>query len=413
MKRRNFLKGLGVFGIGALGVTGQQYWPDAGWSDPCNTPALPPALRDDPFIQQAFEGVDFSQVWDMHAHLVGIGDSGGGIWINPAMHSVLNPVQYTQRAFYLNAACATDAAGTVDDSYVARLQALAAGFPAGFKLMLYAFDQFYDEAGKARPALSQFYVPNRAAAEVARLVPQQFEWVASIHPNRRDWKEALDRCKADGARAVKWLPPSMGMDPANPRYELFYQQMAALDLPLISHAGDEHATQGAGQQDYGNPLRLRRALDQGVNVIVAHCATQGAGIDLDRGQHAGKMDNFELFARMMAQPEYAKNLYGDISAITQINRMAYLKPLLARHDWHARLLNGSDYPLPGVMPLFSVKRIAAAGLIPERAVAPLNDLRQHNALLFDFVLKRTLSWQGSRFPAHVFETRHVFSWPKQ
>jgi hypothetical protein len=179
-------------------------------------------------------------------------------------------------------------------------------------------------------------------------------------------------------------------------------------LPLISHAGDEHASKGAGLQDLGNPLRLRRALDQGVTVVVAHCATQGTGIDLDQGPHARGVENYQLFARMMAKPQYTHNLYGDISALTQINRMRYLKPLLARTDWHARLLNGSDYPLPGVMPLFSVKRIAASGLIPEDAVVPLNILRQHNALLFDFVLKRTLAWQGEHFPAQVFETKRVF-----
>ena len=408
MRRRRFLQGLGVLGLGVLGAAGYRYWPEAGWANPCNSPTLPPELNNHPLIQQAFAGVDFGQVWDMHAHLVGVGDSGTGIWINPEMHSMRYPMQYIQRESYLNAACATDAGGTVDDSYTSRLRVLAGGFPAGFKLMLYAFDRFYDDAGTARPGLSQFYVPNRTAAAVARLAPQQFEWVASVHPNRRDWKDALEQCKADGARAVKWLPPSMGMDPANARYDAFYRHMATLGLPLISHAGDEHATKGAGLQDYGNPLRLRRALDQGVTVIVAHCATQGYGIDLDKGQNASPVENYALFARMMDHPQYASNLYGDISALTQINRMRYLKPLLARTEWHARLLNGSDYPLPGVMPLFSVKRIAASGLIPDYAVAPLNTLRQHNPLLFDFVLKRTLRWQGLRFPVKVFETQGVF-----
>ena len=50
---------------------------------------------------------------------------------------------------------------------------------------------------------------------------------------------------------MKWLPPSMGMDPASARYDAFYQRMAALGLPLISHAGDEHATKGVVQ----TPLR--------------------------------------------------------------------------------------------------------------------------------------------------------------
>ena len=44
--------------------------------------------------------------------------------------------------------------------------------------------------------------------------------------------------------------------------------LARLDLPLISHAGEEKAVHGAGQAAWGNPLRLRRALDHGVRVIV-------------------------------------------------------------------------------------------------------------------------------------------------
>ena len=33
----------------------------------------------------------------------------------------------------------------------------------------------------------------------------------------------------------------------------------------------------------GNPLRLRRALDAGVRVVVAHCASMGQDRDLDAG----------------------------------------------------------------------------------------------------------------------------------
>ena len=70
----------------------------------------------------------------------------------------------------------------------------------------------------------------------------------------------------------------------------------------------------------------------------------------------------------MDEPDYGKQLYGDISAMTQSNRATeVLVKLLERADWHARLLNGSDYPLPGVMPIFSVRELVARGLLAPEA----------------------------------------------
>ena len=212
-----------------------------------------------------------------------------------------------------------------------------------------------------------------------------------------------------GARAVKWLPPAMGMDPASPLCDRFYAAMARHDLPLLSHGGRERAVHGAGRQDLGNPLRLRRALEHGVRVIVAHCASMGEGADLDRGADAPQVENFALFARMMDEPAYRGRLFGDISAITQIDRAGpYLRTLLQREDWHARLLNGSDYPLPGVIPLFSLRGLAADGFIDEDEAALLSAIRRHNPLVFDWVLKRRLKADGRRFAPAVFETRRVF-----
>jgi mannonate dehydratase len=34
--------------------------------------------------------------------------------------------------------------------------------------------------------------------------------------------------------------------------------------------------------------------------------------------------------------------------------MANLPLLLERQEWHTRFLNGSDYPLPGVIPILSL-----------------------------------------------------------
>jgi mannonate dehydratase len=356
-------------------------------------------------VRRAWEGIDAAQLWDAHAHLVGTGDSGSGIFVNPRMQSVLNPGEYARRLFFLNAGCAHDAPGSVDRAYVERMRNLLEGMPRT-KLVLFAFDRAHDEQGRADPEHTAFHVPDAYARDIARAHPQYFEWAASIHPWRGDAIEALQRAKAGGARAVKWLPSAMGIDPASPRCDRFYDWLSKHDLPLITHAGLELAVTGRGAHDFGNPLRLRRALDAGVRVVIAHCASIGEDRDIDRGANGPYVDSFSLFARMF---ESYDRLYGDISAMTQVNRAgAALARVIEEQGWHARLLNGSDYPLPGVMPIFSVQYLVSLKLVAEKAAPVLTEIRRHNPLLFDFVLKRSLRSNGRALPARVFETRRFF-----
>jgi uncharacterized protein len=53
----------------------------------------------------------------------------------------------------------------------------------------------------------------------------------------------------------------------------------------------------------GNPLLLTRALDQGVKVIIAHCASLGSNVDLDDPKKS-QASNFSLFMRMMENPKW-------------------------------------------------------------------------------------------------------------
>ena len=250
------------------------FWPEQGLLNPCLS-TLPRKLADHELVRSAWLGLDPAQVWDCHAHLVGTGDSGSGIWLNPALDSMIHPMQYAQRLFFLNAGCAHDAPGRVDQSYVERMQNLLEGMRPGAKLMLFAFDYFHREDGAISRDDSAFHVPNDYARNVARQHPRYFEWVASIHPYRRDCVEALTRAAAEGARAVKWLPAAQGMNPSSPLCDRFFEALAKLDLPLISHAGEERAVHGGNTQHFGNPLLLRRALDHGVRVVVAHCGHGG------------------------------------------------------------------------------------------------------------------------------------------
>ncbi|OGA15629.1 MAG: amidohydrolase [Betaproteobacteria bacterium RIFCSPLOWO2_02_FULL_66_14] len=400
--RRGFLAAAAGGALSGCGISLEQ-----GLWNPCRS-QLPQRLASHALVQAAWQGIDARQMWDAHAHLLGTGDSGSGIVIHSAMQSLLSPAQFARRLFFLNAGCVHEAPGNVDRSYLERIHNLVDGLRPGVKLLLFAFDRAYREDGRPDPE-SALYVPDRYARDVARAHPDYFEWAASIHPYRADCVEALEWAAANGARAVKWLPAAMGMDPASPRCERFYAALARLSLPLICHAGEERAVLGRDAQAFGNPLRLRRALSQGVRVVVAHCASMGQDRDLDRGPEGPVAESFELFARMMDEPRYAGLLFGDIAAMTQKNRaVPALARVIGREDWHPRLLNGSDYPLPGVMPIFSVDELVSIGLLQAAAAPVLKEIRSYNVLLFDFVLKRTLRSGGKAFAPRVFETRGFF-----
>lgn len=406
--RRHFI--LGTLAAGAFGTAAltRNYLAE-GLFNPCLA-ALPPELANHELVQSAWEGIQKELVWDCHAHIAGVGDGGSGIIVHPHMDTLYHPLQYVQKVAYMNAGCAHDAAGNVDTVYVERMRNLLDGMPVGYKLVLLAFDWFYDENGKANPGRSTFHVPNTYAQNIAQTWPDRFEWMASIHPYREDAVAALEEAAKNGARGVKWLPAAQGMDPSSPRCHSYYDTLARLKLPLLIHCGEEKAVHGGDTQHYGNPLHMRIAIERGVKVIVAHCASLGEDVDLDRGKDGPRVASFNLFARLMDDAQYRGRLFGDISAVTQVNRGGeVLRILLKKQEWHDRLLHGSDYPLPGVMPLYSTDLVIGLGLLPAAHRETLIAIRRHNPLLYDFVLKRHLNSNGKRFAASVFETRHHFS----
>jgi mannonate dehydratase len=408
LRRRNLLLGAGAALTGVGSFVAWRYWPEQGLWNPCHA-RLPRHLADHELVRAAWHGVDAAKVWDSHAHLIGTGDSGSGIYVSPQTDSLLHPGQYARRLFFLNAGCVHDASGGVDHAYVDRMRNLVDGLQKGAKVLLFAFERAHHEDGTADLEHTLLHVPDSYARDVANKFPQDFEWAASIHPYRPDALDALAQAKRDGARAVKWLPSAMGIDPASPRCERFYEGLKKTELPLITHAGLERAVLGREAHDFGNPLRLRRALDAGVRVVIAHCASMGEDRDLDKGANGPYVNSFRLFERLMDLKRFEGRLFGDISAMTQVNRAGpALARVLERQDWHPRLLNGSDYPLPGVMPIFSVDYLASIGVLKAGLAEILKQIRAHNPLLFDFVLKRHVQWNNRSFPAGVFETRAFF-----
>ena len=409
MNRRRFLRAATV--AAAAGVlTGCRFSLEQGLFNECRAPGGHRVMRDR-LVRAAWDGVDERRVWDCHAHLFGNGRAGTGIYLNPGFDRPTTLAAQVRRSMFLNAACGGEDEDRLDSAVAERIGHLAQELPPGAKVMLLAFDFTHDPDGRRREDLTTFAVPDAYAARVARGRPDRLEWIASVHPYRRDAVAALESAKAAGARAVKWLPQAMGIDLAHPQCRESFDALRRLGLPLLVHVGEEQAVEGAGRHDLGNPLALRHALRAGVRVVAAHCASLGESPDLDADAdpaRAPQARNIDLFARLMRETRDSGLLHGDLSAVTQANRASVVPEIIEAAAWHGRLLNGTDYPLPGIMPLFSVKGFVRAGMLDESAVPVLSELRHVNPLAFDFVLKRSLSWRGASLPAAVFETRRFF-----
>lgn len=361
-------------------------------------------------VQRALAGFDPARVVDLHVHVAGLGGADSGCWVNPRFRSHRAPLDRLRFELYLAAGGARENL-QADRDYVERLLSLvrACGFP--LRLLLLAFDVRVRADGTEDLEHSMFRVPDAYVLALARAHPE-FLACASVHPYRHDALERLEAARAGGAVAVKWLPPAMGIDPSDARCAPYYARLAELGLALLVHTGEERAVWSEEAGALANPLLLRAPLAAGVTVVALHCASLGTLPDLDdpaRRPVAG----FELFLRLLEEAGPDGRLFGELSALTQVNRdPALLSTLLARPELHGRLLNGSDYPLVALDPLTSLGRLEGAGLLAPEERAALRELFEANPLLFDLVLKRCLrvEIEGAprRFASGVFETARLF-----
>ncbi|HET6670275.1 MAG TPA: amidohydrolase family protein [Pyrinomonadaceae bacterium] len=361
--------------------------------------------RSSDLIKHAFDDIDPARLVDHHTHVAGIGTSPSGAFINPKMRTWAHPFHHLKFKVYLSAAGVEDVA-EADTQLIDRLVNLVQHISDHGKHRLLAFDKNYNRDGTPNLEKTEFYVPNDYVFELTEKYPELFIPNISVNPYRPDALAELERWARRGARVVKWLPNAMGINPGDPQCDPFYQKMRALDLILLSHGGEEKAVEADEDQKLGNPLLLRRPLDHGVKVIVAHCAGLGENEDLDDPDRK-RVPNFDMFLRLLNEKRYEGLVFGDISAMTQFNRAGRpLATILEREDLHERLVNGSDYPLPAINVLIRTGPLMKAGYINAAERDSLNEIYDYNPLLFDFVLKRTIRLPGTQrhLPASVFMT---------
>lgn len=357
----------------------------------------------------SFKGLENKTIFDYHTHIVGLGNSCKKCYVNPKMRSFWHLPSYTKFKIYLSALGVTDIHNS-DTQAIERLQKLVVHSPFPSKHYLLAFDKYYTEDGKVDPDKTEFYTPNSYAYSLAEKNPQIFIQAISIHPYRKDALERLEYWAQKGSKLIKWLPNAQGIDPANPKLVPFYKKVKQLGMAILTHSGDEKAVESEDDQKLGNPLLLRLPLNLGVKIIVAHCASLGKNIDLEDPNKAEKA-NYQLFLRLLNDPKYNDNLYGELSAITLVTRIPEpLHTVLKSSNLHSRLVNGSDYPIPAINALIHTGEFVEMGMLSEREQKYINEIYQFNPILFDFVLKRTLKDPTSKqkFADEIF-TKDIFA----
>ncbi len=267
------------------------------------------------------------KIVDLHVHAAGIGAGGSGCYVSDTIKDSY------KFAIYLNAfSISKQELEKVGDQVVFRKlsEKIAQSSHVGSAVVL-ALDGVIDQQGQLDFSQTEIYIPNQFVAEQTAKYDNLL-FGASINPYRPDAIVRLVQVKQQGAKLIKWIPSIQLIDPGDPKIKAFYQKMIALDLPLLTHTGQEKSFTRA-QDDLADPQRLKLPLSMGVTVIAAHIATTGE----TQGE-----DNMQ---RILPMFEEYPNLYADISSLTQINKLGYLNRALADPRLKGRLLYGSDFPL--------------------------------------------------------------------
>jgi uncharacterized protein len=207
-----------------------------------------------------------------------------------------------------------------------------------------AFDGVYDADGQRNPQRTHFEVANDYVRDVTRR-HRGLLYGASIHPYRRDAVVELERVARDGAVLIKWLPITQDIDPSDARCVPFYEALAHLKIPLLSHTGWERTLPTANDR-VADPALLRPALERGVTVIMAHCGTRS---------FFGETCHVDSFMRMAREWEHC---YGDTSALNLPTRAYGWRRLLEDDVVRAKLVHGSDWP---ILPLPPLRRTGVRG----------------------------------------------------
>jgi hypothetical protein len=244
------------------------------------------------------------------------------------------------------------------------------------RFVLLAFDAVHDDEGRCRTLPrargelgSDIYTSNSLVREMCRRYPQRFLFGASVHPYRPDAVACVEEVFAAGACLLKWIPLHQNIDLADPRTLAVLRKCAVLGLPVLVHCGEEFTltTQRADFRSVRPLLEVLRDMRRAGAMpctIVAHAATPVGPW--------GERDSFRTLLAALGGEFADAPLYADIAALTTWGKAGFLRYLVRRQDLHAKLLFGSDFPVPPLPQRLrrdlggEYRRVVAVGSWPQR-----------------------------------------------
>ena len=198
---------------------------------------------------------------------------------------------------------------------------------------------------------TDFMIRNAFVAEQVAKHPNLL-WGASVNPLRKDFREELKLAHEKGAALVKLIPPIQGLRlddeeaAVKARLTEYFLLLRKYGLPLLVHLDEEGTFSKELERrfrDHVGVLGIRRALDLGLTVIVAHVASRESAVH----GHGSTGSAYRDLLALIQEPKYKGLLYADISALpTIVTRADHLCKV--SRDFAAqpeRLLWGSDFPL--------------------------------------------------------------------
>ena len=298
---------------------------------------------------------------DMHFHVVGRGNDIGQVNENVFFYPEDNNTFLTRMLYKLvekeleELGADFDQSGTIDTNEYFKLIYESLNTSEEINgVVLLGLDAVYDPgSGKLDEVKTDLWVSNRFLAKKVRelndrlmreIQPKKrgkkFLWGASVSPNRKDWAEELEFVVDDPNMVLMKLIPSVQhINLRDPKHKDYYESLAKRRIPLLCHVGPEYSfPEGIREKERDNFRFLDKALECGVTVIAAHCATPVFPIDKDETK--------EFYAFMKSANSGNKiQLWGDTSAFSLLTRIPILKEILDTFppEW---LVHGSDFPIP-------------------------------------------------------------------
>ena len=143
---------------------------------------------------------------------------------------------------------------------------------------------------------------------------------------------------------------------------------------------------------------MRKALKNEVDVVMLHSGQKGRSLadlnDDPNNPWAPRDWNFDLFRKMMKEYNRTRKgqgrLFGEIAALTVPESLDRLFAIAGDQDLRCRVVNGSDYPIPGFRLFNPTGALVENGWIKAEDKRALDEIYSYNPLLFDFVVKRTM-----------------------